>query len=280
MSRIRTIKPESSFNEDNFEIERRLGVAARFAWAMLPCHCDREGRFEWKPKALKAQILPYDEGADFAQLLDEWVAKKMVQRYTVDGREYGVVVNFHKHQQINVRECKSRHPAPPCTDEACACTGQGMCTHMMEGKGKEGKGREGKARAEDARAQNPEPPPPPLPASRSLPGHVDINAIVEAINRPRRKRGLRLVNAMTLSGEKAAPYFALVEFFPADTHAESFAAIEQEHESWLATATDAEVKNGHPVAWWLSNPNEGGVRAAALLPKPRKSQYPLLSEVE
>ncbi len=97
-----------------------------------------------------------------------------------------------------------------------------------------------------------------IPAPRPM----DLNEIVEAINRPRRKRGLSPINAMTLHGPTAAAMFALVDMFPIDT----LARIESEHESWLATATPREIADGYPWRYWLREPETGSLRAKKLLP--------------
>lgn len=111
MGRIRTIKPEFFKHEDLFDAEADTGLPLRIAFAGLWTKCDREGRFEWRPRALKSDILPYDN-VDFAHVLDVLARAGFVSQYEVGGRQYGLVPSFRKHQVINQREKKSEIPAP------------------------------------------------------------------------------------------------------------------------------------------------------------------------
>lgn len=121
MGRIRSIKPEFFKHENLFDAEIETGFPLRIAFAGLWTCCDREGRFEWRPRALKTDILPYDE-LDFSRVLDALEASGFVQRYTVNGKEYGCVPGFNIHQVVNQREAKSKIPPNP---DACAST----CKH-------------------------------------------------------------------------------------------------------------------------------------------------------
>lgn len=110
-------------------------------FAGLWCYADREGRFEWRPMALQALILPYWRGS-FGQILDALEGGGFIRRYAVDGRDYGLVVNFKKHQAVNAREPASTLPEPP-PDTARART----CTHVGKGMEGNGNGREGEGNA-------------------------------------------------------------------------------------------------------------------------------------
>ncbi len=111
MGRIRTIKPEFFKHEGLFEAERETGLPLRLAFAGLWTQCDRDGRFEWRPRRLKTDILPYDD-IDFVAVLDGLHAHGFVYRYSVDGHEYGCVPSWNLHQAINTREAESKLPAP------------------------------------------------------------------------------------------------------------------------------------------------------------------------
>lgn len=145
MARIRTVKPEISLNEDLYEMEQETSLPMRFAWAVLPCHCDREGRFKWKPRRLGAQILPYDE-SDFSRVLDALVTRGMVVKYRVGDAWFGVIPTFKDHQVINNREADSNLPDVSDAEEVIhACTTREPRVHhagKAEGKGME-HGREG-----------------------------------------------------------------------------------------------------------------------------------------
>ena len=107
MARTRNLKPGFLTNEVLAECD----PLARLFFAGLWCHADREGRLEWRPKRLKAEILPYDDCdvSAFAQQLEE---RGFILRYEHDGITYLQVVNFGKHQNPHVKEAASTIPAP------------------------------------------------------------------------------------------------------------------------------------------------------------------------
>lgn len=109
MARIRTIKPELGAHEGLFDLEKETGLPIRFAWCMLFTVADREGRFTWRPRTLKAQILPHDD-LDFSRVLDAWATRGFIQKYRVKGQWYGWIPTFTKHQVINNRESPSDIP--------------------------------------------------------------------------------------------------------------------------------------------------------------------------
>lgn len=111
--RIRTVKPEFFQHGALYDAETAEGLPLRLAFAGLWCMADREGRFEWKPRELKLHILPYDE-VDFARVLHVLETRGFIGTYTAaDGRSYGWIPSFTRHQVINNREEQSRLPAPP-----------------------------------------------------------------------------------------------------------------------------------------------------------------------
>jgi hypothetical protein len=109
VARIRTIKPELAAHEGLFDLEQESGLPIRFAWCMLFTVADRDGRFQWRPRTLKAQILPHDE-VDFSRVLDAWVTRGFIVKYRVKDAWYGCIPTFSKHQVINNREQKSDLP--------------------------------------------------------------------------------------------------------------------------------------------------------------------------
>jgi len=110
--RIRTIKPEVAKDEALWDVTQETGIPVNLAFIHLWCWADREGRFEWRPRALKVECLPYWDG-DFSRVLDALATRGFVFPYTVQGRKYGVIVTFKKHQAINGKEEPSRLPPPP-----------------------------------------------------------------------------------------------------------------------------------------------------------------------
>jgi len=112
IGRIRTVKPEIFSDEKLWDLSLESGLPLLQAFQGLWCYADREGRFEWRPRALKTLILPYWEG-DFTRALEALERARYVVRYTVDGQTFGVVRNFTKHQRVNAKEQPSTLPPPP-----------------------------------------------------------------------------------------------------------------------------------------------------------------------
>lgn len=163
MARIRTVKPELAAHEGMFDLEEQTGLPVRFAWVMLFTVADREGRFAWRPRTIKAQTLPHDL-IDFSRVLDAWLTRGFIIKYRVGNEWFGVIPTFTKHQVINNRETKSDLPdvseadevishvnntldacdtRQPREDDAC---GTREVHALGEGRkeGREGKGKEGK----------------------------------------------------------------------------------------------------------------------------------------
>jgi hypothetical protein len=112
MGRIRTVKPEFPRHEGLYELEKKTGFPLRLIYLGLWMVADREGRFRWKPRILKLDVLPFDE-IDFSAALDALEAAGFIQRYQVNGEVYGWIPTFLKHQRPNVHEAASQIPEPP-----------------------------------------------------------------------------------------------------------------------------------------------------------------------
>jgi hypothetical protein len=155
MARIRTIKPEFFRHEDLFELEMETKLPIRVAYAGLWTCCDREGRFKWRPRTLKTEILPYDD-CDFSRVLDALVTRGFVVKYRVNDEDFGHVPSFCTHQVINNRESASTLPDPSLNELVDACPTRearvpDACPTPVKGKGKEGKeNRKESARVVDA----------------------------------------------------------------------------------------------------------------------------------
>lgn len=149
MGRIRSIKPEFFQHEVLFDLERDSGLPLRLSFAGLWTQCDREGRFKWRPRTLKAAILPFDE-IDFSRVLDALTTRGFLVKYEVSGEDYGYVPSWKQHQFVNGKENQSSIPNPPKNqlDDANLTRGSRVddaltTDGVKERKGKEGKGREG-----------------------------------------------------------------------------------------------------------------------------------------
>lgn len=145
MPRIRTIKPEFFFNEELVELEEEYGLPIRLAYIGLWTQCDREGRFEWKPKRLKAQLFPYED-IDFSRVLHALTTREFLKKYGENGGIFGFIPGFLEHQVVNNREKASEIPEFNKNNdltredsEIDAC----MTREPRVPQGREGKGREG-----------------------------------------------------------------------------------------------------------------------------------------
>jgi hypothetical protein len=106
------VKPEVATHEGLFDLEQATKLPIRFAWVMLWTVCDREGRFRWRPRMLKADVLPFD-ALDFGLVLDALAGARFIQRYEANGEVYGCIPTWHEHQAMNSREPISKLPHPP-----------------------------------------------------------------------------------------------------------------------------------------------------------------------
>lgn len=144
MARIRTVKPEFFKHDILYDLEKSTKLPIRLAFAGLWTVCDREGRFEWRPRMLKTDVLPHDD-IDFSRVLDALATRGFVVKYSVDGKDYGYVPGFSRHQVVNNRETASIIPPP---EESTISTREprvpvALPTPLVQDQG-EGKGREGK----------------------------------------------------------------------------------------------------------------------------------------
>lgn len=110
--RIRTVKPEFFTHDVLFDAEQETGLPLRLAFIGLWTCCDREGRFEWKPRPLKTYIMPYDD-VDFPRVLDALATRGFVVGYACGGKKYGKIPTWKRHQVVNNRESPSDIPDIP-----------------------------------------------------------------------------------------------------------------------------------------------------------------------
>lgn len=111
MARIRTVKPEFFVHEGIHDLEKKTGLPLRLAFIGLWCQADKEGRFKWRPRPLKHDIMPYDE-VDFSAILEALAAGNFVARYEVNGKLYGYIPSWHEHQKPHHKEFASELPSP------------------------------------------------------------------------------------------------------------------------------------------------------------------------
>ncbi len=115
MPRIRTIKPSFFRHEALQDLERaNPGACAMLVFAGLWTQADCEGRFRYRPRQLKLDILPFLE-FDIGATMEILARAGFVQLYDSDGERFGVIPTFPDHQRISGSEAKevSKLPTPP-----------------------------------------------------------------------------------------------------------------------------------------------------------------------
>lgn len=160
MARIRTIKPEFFRHEQLQDLEEdNPGAHVMLVFAALWGHCDKEGRFLWKPRSLKLDILPFLDFDLTASLLLLREAG-LIRQYENEGVQYGEVPTFKDHQRVSGKEAQepAKYPAPNgyFSDNSPGSDGEatGKQQRRQEGKGRE---QEGKGESLSAEADHAEP---------------------------------------------------------------------------------------------------------------------------
>jgi hypothetical protein len=130
MARIRTIKPSFFKNEDLAELQ----FTVRLFYIGLWTQADREGKLEFRPKRLKAEIFPYDN-INVEDMLTRLQSAGFIEIYGVGDLKVIQILNFLKHQCPNIREPKSELPYK----DSASTILEYYCMLGKEWKGKEGK---------------------------------------------------------------------------------------------------------------------------------------------
>jgi hypothetical protein len=99
MARARNIKP-AFFNNDLLAEIEPLG---RIFFIGLWTVADYKGCLEWRPKRLRAQLLPYDS-CDVEKIAINLDKSGFIRFYSVQGETYVKIVNFEKHQNPHKNE--------------------------------------------------------------------------------------------------------------------------------------------------------------------------------
>jgi hypothetical protein len=105
--RARNIKAGFFENEELAQ----LPYEARLLFAGLWCYADREGRFEWRPKRIKALLFPYDE-IDITCHLMSLHDMTLILQYKYHTNTFGFIPAFKKHQNPHPHEARSTLPDP------------------------------------------------------------------------------------------------------------------------------------------------------------------------
>ena len=121
------------------DLENELRAPVRIAFIGLWCAADKEGRFRWEPRRLKAQILPYDD-CDFSRVLDALATRGFLVKYRVKDALLGAIPSWKRHQIINNKERSSQLPEPSDSEQVDAKATR--APRVIDACHKEGKGRE------------------------------------------------------------------------------------------------------------------------------------------
>lgn len=108
MARTRSIKPGFFTNDLLGECQ----PLARLLFAGLWCQADRNGVVEYRPRRLKAEILPFDDAANVAALVAELEERGFVRRFEAEGADWLVITKFAAHQTPHPREPSLNIEAP------------------------------------------------------------------------------------------------------------------------------------------------------------------------
>jgi len=133
MARIRTIKPEFWRDED---LSRISAEAALLAIGLLN-HADDEGFFSANTKLIEADVFPLRElSGSVTGMVEELRSIGYIKVFSgSDGKRYGQVVNFEKHQVINKK-------SPSKIKDLCDSEDDSSSPTVVLPTGKERKGKE------------------------------------------------------------------------------------------------------------------------------------------
>lgn len=106
---MRQVRPAIWTDENVAE----LSITARLFFIGLWNFADKNGAFVWRPKTLRAQILPYDN-VEVSDLLTELLGRNLVTQYSVDGEGYGLISDWRLLQNVSGSEAEepAYYPQP------------------------------------------------------------------------------------------------------------------------------------------------------------------------
>lgn len=147
MARIRTIKPEFFRHETLQDLEsEHPKLKPMLVFAGLWTLSDKNGAFEWRPRQIKLDVLPFIS-FNIVETLDLLSSKGFIFKYTAEGKDYGFIPTFSEHQRITGKELQSASKYPEPTKEdtekhmGSIREVSGNPPDVQEGKGK-GKGKD------------------------------------------------------------------------------------------------------------------------------------------
>lgn len=114
MPRIRYLKPSFFLDEDVATLQFWVRLLYQGLWVLA----DKAGRLEDRPKRIKAEIFPYDDGVDVEDGLKTLSQPKpngvrpFIHRYEMGGERYIQIVMWEEHQSPHHTERESSIPGP------------------------------------------------------------------------------------------------------------------------------------------------------------------------
>lgn len=146
MARIRTVKPEFFRHETLQDLEvANPGSYVMLLFEGLWTQCDKNGVFEWRPRQLKLDILPFIEYDIVASLLLLREAQ-MISLMQHGEALYGFIPTFKAHQRISGKESQDASKYPDIKQMTEITSGypcgkqQGSNREATGSTGREGKG--------------------------------------------------------------------------------------------------------------------------------------------
>lgn len=122
MARSRNIKPGLFQNDELAELEPIDRLFFIGLWTI----CDYKGCLEYRPKKIKAQILPYDN-ADVEEIAINLDKSGFVSIYSNADKKYLKVLNFSKHQNPHKNERDAGSTIPDIDSEgSTGCENKGL----------------------------------------------------------------------------------------------------------------------------------------------------------
>ena len=107
MARSRNIKPGFFHNEELGELDPLARLLFIGMWTIA----DFKGCIEFRPKKIKAQLLPYDD-CNLEQFLINLERSRFIVIYSVLSQRYIKILNFEKHQNPHKNECAAGSDIP------------------------------------------------------------------------------------------------------------------------------------------------------------------------
>ncbi len=155
MARIRTVKPELFRHEKLQDLEaEHANLHPMLVFIGLFTQCDKNGVFEWRPRQLALDILPFvwkgSTGEALGKSLTLLRENDLVTHVEKDGKQYGIIPTFNKHQRISGKEKSDPARFPEASEFVEVSSREALGKQQGSTGEAPGKaGREGKGKGKD-----------------------------------------------------------------------------------------------------------------------------------